>query len=44
MATYHKLMMKGQKMASEKGLEKTAVKSLLLFASNMSPTEIYWGL
>lgn len=44
MATYHKLMMKGQKMASEKGLEKTAVKSLLLFASEMSPTEIYLNL
>ena len=41
MATYFGLMRKGQTLASKKGLEKTAVKSLLLFASNLTPTEIY---
>ena len=41
MATYFGLMRKGQTLASKKGLEKTAVKSLLLFASNQTPTEIY---
>ena len=44
MSTYLKLMRKGQNLASQAGLEKTAVKSLLLFASNMSPTEIYTNI
>ena len=39
--TYFGLMRQGQTKAENKGLEKTAVKSLLLVASNMSPTEIY---
>ncbi|MCR5741932.1 MAG: peptide chain release factor N(5)-glutamine methyltransferase [Gammaproteobacteria bacterium] len=41
MATYFGLMRKGQSLAQKKGLEKTAVKSLLLFASNLSATDIY---
>ena len=39
--TYFGLMRKGQTLAEKKGLEKTAVKSLLLFASNLNPTEMY---
>lgn len=39
--TYFGLMRQGQTKAENKGLEKTAVKSLLLFASKFSPTEMY---
>jgi len=42
--TYFGLMRVGEKKAEEKQLEKTAVKSLLLFASSKSPTEIYEDL
>lgn len=39
--TYFSLVRLGEKKAEEAGLEKTAVKSLLLFASHKTPTEIY---
>jgi len=39
--TYNSLLKKGEKCASKYKKEKTAVKSLLLFASNLSQTELY---
>ena len=42
--TYLSLLKSGEKAASKKKLEKSAVKSLLLYASSMSPTELYLKL
>ena len=39
--TYKTLLKNGEKCASKAKMEKTAIKSLLLFASNLSPTELY---
>ena len=42
--TYRTLLKTGEKCASKSKMEKTAIKSLLLFASNLSPTELYLKL
>lgn len=42
--TYYELLKKGEKQATEYDLEKTAVKSLLLFASKKSNTELFRDL
>ena len=41
---YKALLKKGEKEARKNGLEETAVKSLLLEASNKTPTELYLEL
>ena len=42
--TYNKLLKIGERKAQKNNMEKTAVKSLLLFASNKEPSELYLEL
>jgi len=42
--TYNSLLKKGEKCAKKNKKEESAVKSLLLFASKMSPTDLYTRL
>ena len=42
--TYNKLLKNGERKAQKNNMEKTAVKSLLLFASNKEPSELYLEL
>ncbi|MBP5343166.1 peptide chain release factor N(5)-glutamine methyltransferase [bacterium] len=42
--TYNELLKKAERKAQKYKMEKTAVKSLLLFASNMEPSKLYLSL